>query len=363
MIASWTHKRAESSDSAEAAVRQVGWEEAQLWCNFVLMRPTVLPEGTTIEKAGVRPEAPPGRHGDNDGSHPTWTESNRSGFRFEIVGAGRRLRVKEFLYDWAPPAFDHPCLWLSGTSGFKIGDDIGWLGLDYRKLPGASLTLDRTSIELAVLEGNFTAEEIQALYRSFEPVDPGAREQILCTPLADLSYQSRHREPAIAVPVGYWAHKRKPPAVASYVFRAEDAPRGLPGESIVPPASYGYHLDSVFVYGELEQPQEADFAYERDGRPGHYLRVLASPSTAADGVRYPPVLDRQPCLSEVLNIGGREVYYAFHETEKVGPHEAVWQEDGLNVMLLFKPSPDTNRAWFLNLLEQMISGQSAQRGI
>ena len=351
----WTHKKAGSPDSPEAAVQQVSWTEAQSWCNFVLMQPKVLPKETSIENAGARPEAPP-RKDDKQGPYPTWTKSNRCAFRFEIAGEGRRMRIKEFLYDWAPPAFDHPCLWLSRTQGFQIGDDIGWLGLDFRKLPGASSTLDRTSIELSVLEGNFTADEIEAVYRSLEPVDAGAREQILSTPLADLSYQSRHREPVIAVPIGYWAHKRKPAEIASFAFRAENAPPGLPGENIVPPASYGYRLDSVFVYDELEQPQEADFAYEQNERPGHYLRVLASPSTAENGIRYPPTLDRQPCSSEVLNIGGQEVYYAFHEKEKFGPHDAVFQKDGLNVMLLVKPSPQTDRAWFITLLERMISG-------
>lgn len=263
------------------------------------------------------------------------------------------MRIKEFLYDWAPPAFDHPCLWLSRTRAFQIGDDLGWLGFDFRKLPGAASTLDRTTIELSILEGNFKPDEIEALYRSFAPVNAEAREQILSTPLADLSYQSRHCEPVIAVPVGYWAHKRHPPEIASFAFRAQDAPTGLPGEKIVPPASYGYHLDSVFVYGDLENPQEADFAYELNERTGHYLRVLASPSAAAQGIQYPPKLDRQPCSSEVLNIGGQEVHYAFHESEKFGPHEAVFQKDGLNVMLLVKPSPQTDRAWFINLLEQI----------
>ena len=357
MSTPWTARAAQSVDAPEAAARSLDWQEAQPWCNFVLLRPTVLPENATAENLSMRPEAPPGRVGSEQvRPHPVWTHSNRSSYRFEVAGPGRRLRVKQFLYDWAPPAFDHPCLWLSHTSGFAVGDDIGWLGLDFRKLPGASLHVERTMVEMSVLEGRFEAAEIEALCRGLQPAVPEARQQILDTPLADLSYQSRYQEPVIAVPVGYWAHKRKPPATPTSVFRAEDAPAGFPGTAIAPPREYGYRLDSVFAYGDLDRPQEVDFHYQRADRPGHYLRLLASPAGVPEGIPYPPVLDRQPCASEVLTAGGREVYYAFHENQEFGPHEAVWQEDGLNVMLLFKPSPHTNRAWFLNLLGRMTGG-------
>lgn len=352
----WAARTVQSPDSPEAAPQPLDWREAQPWCNFVLMYPTALPEGTTVQDASMRPEAPPGRaEGEQGGARPIWTNSNRSCYRFEVAGSGRRLRVKEFLYDWAPPAFDHPCLWLSRTSGFEVGDDIGWLGLDFRKLPGASLHVDRTMIELSVLEGQFTAAEIIALYRSLQPAVPEARGQILDTPLADLSYQSRHQEPPIAVPVGYWAHKRKPPTIPSSVFSADNTPAELPGAAIAPRAEHGYRLDSIFVYGDSNQPQEVDFHYQKADQPGHYLRILSSPAGASGGISYPPVLDRQPCGSKTLTSdGGREVFYAFHEKEKFGPHEAVWQQDGLNIMMVFKPTPRTNRAWFLNLMDGLL---------
>jgi hypothetical protein len=75
----------------------------------------------------------------------------------------------------------------------------------------------------------------------------------------------------------------------------------------------------------------------------------------AIGVRYPPKLDFQPCSTEVRNVRGREVHYAFL-TERYGPPEAVWQAGGRNFMLLTKPSLETTADWFAGLLGQMMPG-------
>src|SRR5262245_31177450 len=232
----WTLETAPSVDSPEAAIRAASWEEAQPWCNFVLLAPSVLPPGTTLEAMTLRPEAPPGRvEGAAPDGRPDWSSANRSCFRFEIAGAGRRLRVKEFLYDWAPAAFDHPSLWKSRNRGFPVGAHIGWIGLDFRKRPGASLHVERTMTELSVVEGAFSDEELQVICRGLAPAVPRARELIARTSLADLSYAARHVERIIEVPVGYFRHHRSQPLVPVTLFEGEDAPPTLPGRSIRPP--------------------------------------------------------------------------------------------------------------------------------
>jgi hypothetical protein len=173
--------------------------------------------------------------------------------------------------------------------------------------------------------------------------------------LATLCYQSRHKEIPIAVPVGFWAHERKPKSAHIHVFPGAAAPPCLPGAEITPPSDHGYELNSVFAYGDLTQPDEADFVYYRSDRPDLYIRVLASlENTKQTGLRYPPVLDRQTCQSETISIAGKTVYYAF-VTEDVGPHEVVYQVRGLNVMLLVKPAEYTNRSWFLELLGRVLA--------
>jgi hypothetical protein len=330
------------------------WDEAQRWCNFVLMRPSVFPEDLSVEKMEMRPEAPPGRPAGIDKSpRPDWTRSNRAVHRCEFVGGDRRLRIKQFLYDYAPPAFDHPCLWESkNIRAFAVGDHLGWLGTDFRKLPAATVSFDRTTIELSVTAGRFRDEELRAIVRGLAPAVPEARLRILRTPLADLCYQSRHSEPPIAVPVGYWAHKRRE-SLQMTVLRAQSLPRDNPCYRVSPPDDYGYRLDTAFVFGDTQRPEEVDLVFEQAQDPGRYLRILVSPSDTSEGLQYPPAREeRQPCSSRRLSIKGRDVYHAYQD-ERYGQHEAVWQQDGLNTMLIVKPAVWTDVEWFDNLLEKM----------
>ncbi len=363
MISPWVPKVAPSIESPEAEIRSMSWDESQEWCNFALMKPALLPKGVSLETAEMRPEAPPGRRdGPQDSRLPSWTLSNRASHRCVLAGKERRVRIKQYLYDWAPPAFDCPCLWLSRVvRHFFAGSDVGWLGTDFRGLPGGSVSLDRTTIELSVLDGSFSDDELEQICRGLRPVNPEASNQIRHTPLATLCYQSRHRELPIAVPVGFWAHERKPESLFTHVFPVATAPPDLPGADIAPPSDYGYELDSVFTYGDVAHPDEADFVYYQSDRPNLYIRVLASLENAKQaGLRYPPVLDRQPCRYETISIAGKTVYYAF-SNEDVGPHEAVYQAHGLNVMLLVKPAQYTNRSWFIGLLSRVIDAGPRDR--
>jgi hypothetical protein len=237
---------------------------------------------------------------------------------------------------------------------FFVESDVGWLGTDFRGLPGASVSVDRTTIELSVLNGSFSDDELQQICRDLRPVNSEARDQILHTPLATLSYQSRHREPPIAVPVGFWAHERKPESLLTNALPRATIPTDLPGFVIAPPLELGYELDSVFTYGDIAHPDEAEFVYYLSDKPNNYVRILASwENTKQAGLRYAPVLDRQPCHSETISIAGQTVYYAFCN-EDVGPHEVVFQAHGLNVMLLVKPAQHTNRSWFMGLLSRVL---------
>lgn len=357
MSTPWIARTAPSIESEEARVRRMEWEEAQGWCNFVLMRPTVFADDLSLEKTEMRPESPPGRPAEVNESHrPEWTRSNRAAHRSEIAGRGRRLRIKQFLYDYAPPAFDHPCLWESrGIRGFTVGDHLGWLGADFRKLQAATVCFDRTTIELSVTEGTFEDEELQDICRGMTPVDASARRLILRTPLADLCYQSRHREPPIAVPVGYWAHKRAESLRVTVTRIGDEATTSrFPGFRLAPPDDYGYRLNTAFVFGEPESPQEVDFVFEHEKDAGRYMRLLVSPSDATNGLPFPPALEeRHPASSHVMRVNGLDVHHAYQD-ERYGQHEAVWQKRGLNIMLIVKPAVWTDMTWFSTLLERMV---------
>jgi hypothetical protein len=350
MQRAWMPKVAASVDLLDARARHMGWEEAQLWCNFVLLRVGQLPDDLAVTNTEMRPEAPPGgRVADDQTPRPKWTLSNRSCHRSTLVGKNRRVRIKQFLYDWAPPAFDCPSLWLSpSVRPFISQDEVGWLGVDFRGLRGAAIRLHGTTVEISVLEGAVADQEFGQICSGLSPVDSAVLRCIEDTSLADLCYQNRHPEPTVEVPVGFWAHQRKA-SDRCRVFRATQAPWGLPARGLVPEAPAGYRLDTVFFFGDEANIKEADYAYMHSYHKNLYLRLLVSPTEHAEGIRVPPVQDRQPCTTEEFSMDAVTIFHAFVD-ERYGPHEAVWQREGLNWMLLTKPAHHTDRQWLHALL-------------
>ena len=354
MTHSWIPRLAPSIVDDEAQIRELDWAQAQAYCNFVLLYPAIVPEGTAITRASIRPEAPPGRvQGDDGTGRSPWTVTNTSAHRCELSGGGRRIRVKQFLYDWAPPAWDHPSLWKTEVRGFAVGSHVGWLGNDYRALPAASLCIHRTMIELSVEEGAFSDDELMAVCRGFAPVSDNDRARIDATPFGQLMYAHRHAADTITVPVGYWSHQRKPPDLAWHIFGKDEVPAGLPGRAVAAPA--GLVLDTVIVLGALAAPVEVEYLYQDPSDPGRYARVLASPAGTPGGIPYPPAPEaQQPCKTRELPVAGVTVHHAWAQDE-FGPHEAVWQRAGENIMLLTKPMAHTDMQWFEKLLHDLLA--------
>src|SRR5690625_2391323 len=106
----WTHRVLDDPADLDATPAALSAAEAQPWANFVVFTPDRLPAGTHLGEQSLRREAPPGRVGDSMAGRTPWSANNPAAFRFEVRGDGRRLRVKQFLYDWAFPALDHPAL-------------------------------------------------------------------------------------------------------------------------------------------------------------------------------------------------------------------------------------------------------------
>lgn len=348
----WTLKT--SSFPVEAIPRVVGWRDAQRFCNFVLMEPQNLPADLRLTAATVRPEAPPGRgEGIDESVFPLWTRSNRASHRSQYSGTHRSLRIKQFLYDYAPPAFDHPGLWESqSVAPFLVGNDIGWIGTDFKGRQAVTATIDRTTLELAVLSGIFSDRELQEIVRGCAPVDPDARETIRHISLAELCYQRRHRESPIAVPVGFWAHKRQEESQVN-VYLPGDVPEDLNDLRRSPPEQYGYELDSVFAFGETEAPQEVDWVFRGRQGDSESIRILVSESGVSGGLSFPPRREtRQPCEVMMRNVNRTKIYHTYSDA-RYGQHEAVWQSRGHVILLTLKPSPRTDIAWFMDLIRKM----------
>lgn len=330
----------------------MGWREAQDWCNFVLLRPGWLPFGAEIESARIRPEAPPGRTGADDRERSPWTASNRSSHRCVIAAPGGRVRMKQFLYDWAPPAFDHPALWKSEVEPFAVESRIGWLGIDYRGQMAASLHARRTMVELSIERGSVPARDLVAICRGLQPVSDAAAARIGATSLAALSYAYRHEDSAVSVPVGYFRHHRSPRSLRLRACLPGDTPRELPGRATVGRLATRCPLDSLFLVEEAGAAVEADWVFRDPADPDTTLRLLVT-RDGKHAIPFPPEAEPQPCRKATLTVGGTSVHHAWAD-ERYGPHEAVWAQEGVVRMLLARPRTGASTEWFRRLLEDAL---------
>lgn len=334
--------------TTDAHFQCVDWKLAQPWCNFVLMQPEKLPSDLRLMEKQLRAES---------------AEDVRSTYRCIIGDEKRRASLKQFLYDWAPPAYDHPNLWrnpnISSVENTPtpqphlLGSSVIWTGLNYRRQPALSLNLLRTNIEITAIEGHFSTEELLAICQGLQPVDTAAMQQIINTSLAELSYSYRHLSCASPVPLSYWRYTRQE-QMPMQAYAWEQAPKHILKGHIELPQAFGYAPNAIFVCGSPENPAEIEYYYEHLAHPGCYIRLLTTPHGSQHAMAFPPQLGTQCCRSATLDIEGRSVYHAFL-TEQFGPHEAVWQRGEQVVLLLVKPAPWTDREWLLKLLHTCCS--------
>jgi len=149
-------------------------EAAQDWCNFVVLRPDVLPAGCSLGEITVRAE----------------TERHPSSLRLTIEGDGRSMRLKQFFMDWWIPTSSDANLTAPGRT-FVAAGIPGYLGRDYKGREAACIHRLGTLLELSISKGHFTDQEIAAFFDNLQPQDDQAVEQIAALPFARVSYYAR----------------------------------------------------------------------------------------------------------------------------------------------------------------------------
>ncbi|MEU9605845.1 hypothetical protein [Streptomyces sp. NPDC048057] len=347
----WTHRVLHDPADLDDTPPALSATEAQPWANFVVFTPDRLPAGTRLGHQSLRREAPPGRVGDSMAGRTPWSANNPAAFRFEVRGEGRRLRVKQFLYDWAFPALDHPALWESRTDAERLDEHhVLWHGIDYLGHPGASARIARTMIELSVLDGTFTREEITDLYRSLRPVDPEAVTAIDATPFAALSYWARRPEaPVIAVPLGLWDLRQV--NTAAITWRAAGEPHALLGTVTVPHHLGDLALDSIATH-DGPSPVAAEYLYAGGPGRGRELRLYALNAEHLPAAIEP---DAHPGEREDVTVAGHRVRLACID-EAHGPFDAVIADadDRPAWRLLASADTHTDRRWFLRVLGDLL---------
>ena len=184
--------------------------DAQAATNFVVFGPSWLPDDCSVRTVTLRPERPPGRpagvDADEMGQTP-WSDGNPCSLRTVVAGDGRRLRCKQFLYDWAPPAASVAPLWgTSDPTPVDCGDAVGWLGTDYKDNRGACVQRERTQVELSVVDGAFDDDELASVLDGLTPAAPAAAREVRGVPFHRLSYWTRYACEPVSVPHGLWSH-------------------------------------------------------------------------------------------------------------------------------------------------------------
>lgn len=320
--------------------------QAQRWCDFVVWRPTSLPAGCDSVVGTLRREAPPGRTGDTAGRTP-WSDANPSAYRTEISGGGRRLRLKQFLYDWDFPAADHPCLWGGPTRPVEIGDGrVVWLGIDYLRNRAASARMARTTVELSALEGEFGEDEIVALFAALRPAAPEAVPAVLATPFSELSYWARHPVDMVSVPTGVFVcHRRGRGAWVA----PDDLAAFLAGQG-VPASVGGFRADSAATFGDGSGRRELEVVYA--SASGGELRLVAQ-RTGGGRLEFPPRREKHPAKAEVASLGSRPVHLGYVSAE-FGACDAWWQHpDGYDLRLLGSAGVGMGRDAFIGFAGQL----------
>lgn len=331
--------------------------EAQRWCPFVLWTPPDPPAGARVLPGTLRREAPPGRVRGQVAGRAVWTENNPASYRFEVVGADWRLRVKQFLYDWAFPALDHPCLWGSPSWPSELDERrLLWHGTDYLARQGAATRLARTTVEISLCVGEVGEDTLAALCRSLRPACADAAASIAATPFAALSYFARHPSARVPhVPIGLWRFRR-PNSERSARWSAEPAVvRDALRVWRLPSVVGGCAADSVALFDRPADRAELEVVYADPADRGQELRLIARqlrPGRASG----PPEREPHPGQHARVHIAGALVYLAWIDP-RYGPWDAVWREPATRreVKLLSGAGVGRDQEWFASQVKAVMA--------
>lgn len=334
---------------------------SSLWCseldeaNFPIFYPVQLPGDLKLKKASFRKENP-------KRSYP------RSSLKliFEDESTGKKLSIKEFNYDWAPAAYDCPSLWKNHEQfaeedtpepkPYLIENDVLWVGVNYRNQRAASIITGRTTIEMIVVEGNLSDQELIQIATGFNPLSKVQSDRILSKNIAQTSYGYPQAVEAVNVPISFWKFPLEDSRIKfQTAFRPLDIPKMAVAAHLPLPNDSGYRLDSVFAYHVDVFPSEEskyNFVYENESYKGSTIQLLHMHKNSLAACAFPPAPDTtQKFKKGIDRVCGIDCYYAYR-SEQYGPHELIFQHRNFNYLILVKPTSWTNREWFFKLIEK-----------
>ncbi|UIP00573.1 hypothetical protein Hbl1158_04205 [Halobaculum sp. CBA1158] len=322
------YARLTDPDAAETP-RETSFADAASSANFVVHEPTTLPRDCVVETVTYRPEQPPGRPDGIDAAgmgQTPWSDGNPSSVRAVVRGDDRALRIKEFLYDWAPPAASVAPLWRTPEpTPVDCGDAVGWLGTDYEDRRGACLQRECAQIEASVTDGTFSDDELADLLSGMEPADPAASRGVRDAPFHALNYWVRYGCRPPGVPHGLWDYPGPRPYDESRPVSRSALSRDPPARPLVPASDDVFALDSALAFPDADAV-ECVFRNRANGSDHLWITAAAEGSRLAPDI--PPEPADQPCeRREGIDLRDTVVHYAALDEER-GAWEALWREAG-----------------------------------
>jgi hypothetical protein len=310
--------------------------DAQAATNFVVLEPTDLPGDCSVAEATYRPEQPPGRpdgvDADDIGQTPH-SDGNPSSVRAVVEGDGRRLRLKQFLYDWAPPAASVAPLWRTPEpEPFHSRSEVAWLGTDYKDNRGACVQRARTQLELSVTAGEFSDDELRAVVDGLVPAAPdaAATSAVERTPFHRLNYWARYQAAPPAVPNALADYAPNRPYEDSYELSRASLATNPPVPALVPGGDR-FLFDSALAFRGADA-LECVFRHRENASDHLWLTAAGSDSPLAPDLP-PEPSDQQAATRDPFPLRDTTVHYAAL-TEDNGAWEAFWTEGGVRYALV-----------------------------
>ncbi|MBI4463671.1 MAG: hypothetical protein HY647_03105 [Acidobacteria bacterium] len=308
------------------------FEEAQAWCNFVVLRPGWFPPGCRLRTLTVRAETP----------------EHASSLRMLVEGQGRSLRLKQFYLDWWIPTSADTNLTGPGRP-FVAAGIVGYFGRDYKGREAACIHRFGSLLELAVAEGSFSPREMQDFLERLEPETPEAVPQLAALPFARISYYAR-KGPSRG-PWDYdllsgcrWNADRE-------FLRREEDPSKIYYPSQLPAH---FEFDSV---GVCREPSSHHWEYQLLFR--HRGNLTDNVWLRAVGEETEKILWISPGLDQRMGIRLHPVRLkhrtvrAGSTSEPYGERVAQWTENGIAFEVHARASLSVGEKDFLSLLDSL----------
>ncbi len=305
-------------------------DEAQRFLNVPLLWPQVeaLPEGMSISALTVRPE-----------SEQSWSSA-----RLVLAGGGRRLRLKQYFYDWWRPT--ELTVGLRRALGFyRAGEHVVAWGRDRRGRAAACMGWGRSTVELRIEQGTFVELELRHLLAHLRPALPDALPMLAAPAFHEISYHARR---------GHGPRQLDELAAADWTERLDFVAKQQTGHSPVllpKPMPAGWRLDAAALW-PAPPPHETQWLL-RDAQGQSVLYARARPTADAQPLKLPATYRPEEGWRTRQTLLRRRRATLASQHPDLGGWSAAWAESGHRYQLFVRAGTLSGERAFRDLVERL----------